>query len=135
MGNITGLDVVAVRQLGSSLKAQAQALQNGIATINNLVDDLPDKWVGPDAVAFVAWWSDQLRPALVAAVQAIDGLSQSALNNADDQERASAGGAAAAVGAAGAAAAIGGYATSPESQWPNPWPECHIARRVRGGRG
>ena len=46
-------------------------------------------WQGNDATQFQDWWNSQHKPALMNASEAIAGLGQSALNNAQAQESAS----------------------------------------------
>lgn len=86
---IEGLDVEAVTQLSQQLKSQADGVQNVVNAINSLVSNIPSIWQGQDAKDFEHWWASQHRPALENARQAIEGLSQSAMNNANAQRDAS----------------------------------------------
>ncbi|MDX6245911.1 MAG: hypothetical protein QOE76_3634 [Frankiales bacterium] len=80
-----GMDVDQVSNAGQQLKHQAEQINTVINTINGLVSHLGQVWHGKDATDFEGWWNSQHRPALVAAAQAIEGLGQSALNNAEAQ--------------------------------------------------
>lgn len=80
-----GMDVDQVTTIGNQLKAQGDAIDHTINTINGLVSQLPSIWHGKDASEFESWWTTQHRPALTQASQAVHGLGQSALNNASAQ--------------------------------------------------
>lgn len=86
---IVGLDVEQIRSVGGQLKGQAAAIDGVIASIEGLISQAIANWTGPDATQFQDWWNTQHRPALQTAREAIDGLGQSALNNADAQEQVS----------------------------------------------
>lgn len=82
---LVGMDVEQVQQLGNNLKNQAEAIQGVINAVNGLVDNSQAIWKGKDAGDFLGWWNNEHRPALERVRQAVDGLGQSALNNAEDQ--------------------------------------------------
>lgn len=84
-----GMDVPQVQSIGNQLKHQADQINSVISAINGLVSQLPGVWHGKDATEFESWWNTQHRPALQNAAQAVAGLGQSALNNAQDQINAS----------------------------------------------
>ena len=84
-----GMDVEAVRSLAGQLHNQAGQIQSVVNQINGLIGQLESAWQGPDATEFRGWWESQHRPHLMACHDAIDGLHQSALNNAMQQEQAS----------------------------------------------
>ena len=90
MANLThGMNVDQVENLARQLKGKASevdALANGI---NALIDQLQASWKGQDATEFKGWWDSQHRPALQHLRDAIDGLGQSALNNANEQRQVS----------------------------------------------
>lgn len=86
---MVGMDVEQVRGLGSQLNSQADQIGSVISAIEGIVSSLSGAWTGTDATQFADWWSSQHRPALQAAQDAIAGLGQSALNNADAQEQVS----------------------------------------------
>ena len=110
MTGLVGMDVAAVQQVGKGLQAQATAITQLTAAVQGIVDQLSASWRGQDAQQFAAWWQQQHRPALQRAAQVIDGLGQSALNNAAEQEGASSGGSSSAT--AGPAV---GVAPAPEA--------------------
>lgn len=85
----SGMDIEAVEQVGQQLKARAGELQNLIAGIESLVQQLPGIWEGQDSQQFVNEWWPQHKTQLVQAQQQIDGLGTSAINNATDQRAAS----------------------------------------------
>lgn len=80
-----GMDDVQVDKAGRDLKARATDITNLMNQINGIVTHLPSIWEGPDARKFVNDWWPQHKHNLIALSTAIDGLGQSALNNAQDQ--------------------------------------------------
>jgi uncharacterized protein YukE len=84
-----GMDAIQVRDFAGKLEGQAAAIAGIIANVNRIVDGLAPIWVGKDAHDFAGWWASQHRPALQKVQDSIHGLSVSARNNADDQDRAS----------------------------------------------
>jgi WXG100 family type VII secretion target len=84
-----GMDVAQVQGLGRQLQGQADQINSTINTINSLVSQLQASWQGKDAKEFEGWWQQQHRPHLQQASEAIRGLGQSALNNAQEQINAS----------------------------------------------
>ena len=80
-----GMDPDVVERIGTQLKSQAQQIESVIHAIEGLIGEARAAWEGPDAQQFNDWWNSQHRPALTNAQQAIDGLGQSAMNNAADQ--------------------------------------------------
>lgn len=86
MANFSGMDIGAVETLSKDLRHQADQINSVIAAIDGLVGKMPDIWKGHDADQFAGWWRDQHRKALHAAEEAIGGLSQSAHNNAREQD-------------------------------------------------
>jgi WXG100 family type VII secretion target len=86
---LIGMDVDAVNQLASDLHGQAGAIDQVIATVNNLLSHSQDIWKGTDATNFLGWWEQQHRPALMHVRDAISGLGQSASNNASEQSNVS----------------------------------------------
>jgi uncharacterized protein YukE len=108
-----GMDVEAVENSGRQLKSQAANIASLIAQLDRVVSSLPSVWDGADAQRFVHDWWPQHKQALAAAQQQVDGLGQSALNNASEQRQASAtggpvGGSAAATAGPGGSAGAGG---------------------------
>lgn len=82
-----GMDVPAVRTVGNQLKGQAHEISRLISTIDGQVAHALQMWKGEDADRFREWWSTNERPALARMQHAIEGLGQSALNSARNQER------------------------------------------------
>jgi len=88
---MTGMNVDAVRNLARSLKAQAGSLRAVSNRVDSVVNSIQSDWKGPDAQAFCSWWRNEHRPKLADLINRLEGLSQSAANNADEQEQASSG--------------------------------------------
>jgi uncharacterized protein YukE len=84
-----GMDVNEVRNIGNQLKHQANEIHNVIGQVDHYINTALSVWHGKDANDFHHWWVSQHKPALTHAQQAIDGLGQSALNNASEQENVS----------------------------------------------
>ena len=80
-----GMDVDAVEGVSKQLKAQAVQIGSLIASIDKIVNGLPGVWEGPDSQAFVTQWWPEHKKQLLAAQTQIDGLGQSAFNNAREQ--------------------------------------------------
>lgn len=87
-----GMNIEAVRHLGGGLKAQAASLRSVQGRVDSVVNSIQNEWKGIDAQAFCSWWRNEHRPTLIDLVSKLEGLGQSASNNADEQERASGGG-------------------------------------------
>ena len=90
MGQRMGMDVEAVENSGRQLKTQANEIGNLVSQIDRLVNSLTSVWDGADAKQFVSEWWPQHKKSLLNAQQQIDGLGQSALNNASEQRQVSA---------------------------------------------
>jgi WXG100 family type VII secretion target len=82
---MVGMDVEHVQNLAGQLHQQAEAIQSVIGNIDRIVTQLESAWQGQDARQFADWWNQQHKPALHNAQQAIEGLHQSAMNNATEQ--------------------------------------------------
>jgi uncharacterized protein YukE len=102
-----GMDVDAVESAGKQLKAQANSITNLVSQLDRTVNALPSSWDGQDARQFVTDWWPQHKQALLAAQKQLDGLGQSALNNASEQRNASGSG-----GKSGSTAANTGATTA-----------------------
>jgi surface antigen/uncharacterized protein YukE len=122
-----GMDVDAVESAGRALKERASQLDTIVAALDRTVKSLNHVWEGKDAQTFVETWWPEHRTALVAMRSHVDGLGQSALNNASEQRGVSdehggggGGGTAPHVGASAAAPADSatGSTTSPISSVP-----------------
>ncbi len=84
-----GMDVEAVEGVSKQLKAQAQQIGTLVAGIDKIVTGLTGVWDGPDAHTFVTNWWPQHKKELLSAQTQIDGLGQSAWNNAQEQRNVS----------------------------------------------
>ncbi|GAA2405815.1 CHAP domain-containing protein [Mycolicibacterium llatzerense] len=102
-----GMDADLVEQAGRQLKSQAASIQSLVAQLDRTVNGLTSIWQGQDATQFVTQWWPQHKKSLQAAQQHVDGLGQSALNNASEQRQASGGGSGGAVTSAAPAHAAG----------------------------
>lgn len=80
-----GMDVAEVQSLAGQLHNQAESIGQVVAAIDSLIGQLEGVWRGADATEFAGWWQQQHKPHLLNAQAAIDGLHQSALNNAQAQ--------------------------------------------------
>lgn len=85
-----GMDVEAVEKTGRDLKTKATNIQTLIGEIEGLVTGLSSVWDGKDAQQFVNEWWPQHKKNLSAVKESIEGLGQSALNNASEQREVSA---------------------------------------------
>ena len=84
-----GMDVDAVESVGRQLKQSADAVNGIVSGIDKTVNGLLQVWDGPDAQRFVQQSWPTFRKSLVAAQTTVEGLGQSALNNASEQREAS----------------------------------------------
>ena len=84
-----GMNADVVEQLGRQLKQQAADIAGIINQINSLVGNMEQNWWGPDAQTFCNTWWPQHRTELTNVQNSVDGLGQSALNNATEQRNVS----------------------------------------------
>lgn len=82
-----GMNVEQVEELGRFLQQKGLALQQMATAIDSKVRS--SSWTGPDADRFRGDWWPRHRAEIAATAREIDGLGQSALNNAAEQRRAS----------------------------------------------
>lgn len=80
-----GMDVEAVESAGRALKERAGQIDAIVSNLDRSVKGLLNIWDGPDAQTFVHNWWPEHRALLVSARGHVDGLGQSALNNASEQ--------------------------------------------------
>lgn len=80
-----GMDVDAVEAAGNNLRNKAHQIETLTADIDRIVQGLTNIWDGQDARQFVQEWWPGHKKNLRAIQEAINGLGQSALNNATDQ--------------------------------------------------
>lgn len=95
----TGMNLAEVRQLAEQLRAGAETLRAIVSTVDGRVSHT--SWVGPDADRFKYEWWPGHRQLMLQAADHIQGLGQSARNNAEEQERTS--------GTGGAGGTAGGW--------------------------
>ena len=104
MTNMEGMNIGEVLHLANQFIGRGSELETAVSAIDGIVNQISMNWTGPDATAFVGWWHSQHRPNLVNAASAVQGLGQSAINNARQQELASSvQGSSSALGLVGAA--------------------------------
>ena len=84
-----GMDVDLVESASRDLKARASDITTVIGEIDRIVNNLLTIWDGPDAKTFVDTWWPQHKTQLTNAASTIDGLGQSAWNNAQEQRQVS----------------------------------------------
>jgi uncharacterized protein YukE len=102
-----GMDVDAVESVGRQLKQSAASIETIVGGIDKTVNGLLSTWDGPDAQRFVQQTWPTFRKSFAAAQTSVDGLGQSALNNAAEQRQASG------VNGSGAGGGVGGGSTNP----------------------
>jgi len=93
MSEMIGMDVDAVRRTASELRRKAGEIRAVEARVDAIVGQINGSWQGNRARQFVGDWHSHHRAALLLLADRVDGLGQSALNNAGEQEAASGGGA------------------------------------------
>jgi uncharacterized protein YukE len=84
-----GMDVEAVEGVSKQLKSQASQIGALVGSIDKMVSGLTGVWDGPDAHTFVSQWWPEHKKQLLNAQSQIDGLGQSAWNNAQEQRNVS----------------------------------------------
>jgi uncharacterized protein YukE len=84
-----GMDVDAVESASKDLKRRAQDINALVGDLDRVVKGLLGVWDGPDSKTFVNTWWPEHRKQLVAASSHIEGLGQSAWNNAQEQRNVS----------------------------------------------
>lgn len=82
-----GMNVDAVKRIGKDLRGQANEIEKVIAQVDRLVRESETNWSGKDARDFAGWWRDQHRRGLMDLKAKLEGLGQSADNNAEEQRR------------------------------------------------
>ncbi len=84
---MTGMVIEEVRQTAGELKQISGEIQGLMQRLDGKVSSTT--WEGPDAQRFKNDWWPQHRATLQKIVTDLEGLGQSALNNASEQESAS----------------------------------------------
>lgn len=93
MSDMIGMDVEAVRRTASELRRKANEIRAVEARVDAIVGQISAGWQGIRARQFVGDWHGHHRAALLLLADRVDGLGQSALNNANEQVSASSAGA------------------------------------------
>lgn len=84
-----GMDADLVESASRELKARAGDINTIVSELDRLVNGLLSIWDGPDAKTFVQQWWPEHKKQLVSASTTIEGLGQSAWNNAQEQRNVS----------------------------------------------
>lgn len=90
---LNGADLEGMDRLAALLSRQAQGLTATMAAASADVAAIDRLWAGPDSAAFHHRWIQHHRPALVGAVQAIEGAAGTVTRNRELQDWTSATGA------------------------------------------
>jgi len=83
------MDADVVEALGKQLRTQGQSIRMTVSKVDALVNQAGRQWDGGRSRAFVIRWQLTHRRALLQLAESIEGLGQSALNNAAEQRHAS----------------------------------------------
>ncbi len=89
MSQFLGMNPDVVEQIGRDLKGQASQIAGVISKVNSLVAQAQNEWKGKDATDFAGWWNNEHRPRLTELQRKLEGLGQSAQNNATEQRNVS----------------------------------------------
>ncbi|RJS45369.1 WXG100 family type VII secretion target [Nocardioides cavernaquae] len=81
-----GMSPEAIRQVATGLSNNAESLNSVITTVESAIQEAEANWKGLDSTNFVNDWSGQHKVTLQTATDAISQLSQSANQQADQQE-------------------------------------------------
>lgn len=87
MAQFTGMDIGEVRALAAQLTRASDEINQLATTLTSRLEGTP--WVGPDRERFVSEWHGQYKSSLLQISQALQGASQAATQNAQQQESAS----------------------------------------------
>jgi len=109
MSEMIGMDVDAVRRTASELRRKAGEIRAVEARVDAIVGQINGSWQGNTARRFVSDWHGHHRAALLLLADRVDGLGQSALNHAGEQESASGAGAGVSSGSAGIPGGASGW--------------------------
>lgn len=89
--SVEGADVAQLRSAAAQFNKGASALESSSKALHSLIGS-GTQWRGPDADRFRSQWSGQSTRTITAAVDALRQAAKTLQRNADEQERASAGG-------------------------------------------
>lgn len=91
-GGVYGADVEQLRLLGKKFEESGSGLLDAAAILDGLINT-PEMWSGADAERFRDEWNDRGRATLARSAAALSEGAATLARNAEEQERASAGGA------------------------------------------
>lgn len=80
-----GMDVDVVESLGKQLRTQGQSIRMTVGKVDALINQAGQHWYGGRGRSFVNQWQTIHRQHLLTVAESIEGLGQSALNNAAEQ--------------------------------------------------
>lgn len=83
----SGMTVADVERLGRELQEFARMIEEQVRKLDARVNGVD--WTGDDARVYKTEWWPQHKKSVLAAKESINGLGQSALNNANEQRQAS----------------------------------------------
>lgn len=90
MAQFTGMDIEQVEALSKALQGAAETIKNQVvAPLNGKIGTSESIWKGKDANDFRSNWESQHKKALLNVIQALEGASRSAHNNAVEQAQVS----------------------------------------------
>lgn len=113
-----GMDPDVIESVGARLRRQSEALQEVMGNVDRLAGRAQDNWGGHDAQQFVSTWRGRHRSALSAAQQAVAGMAQVTVRQAQEQRAASG---SVTSGYGGVARSRGGWETDRPVQPYDPW--------------
>lgn len=90
---LLGMDADVVESVGKQLKHEGESVTSVIRTVDGLIERAGANWWGAHGRDLAQQWRTVHRPALLKVAGAVDGLGQSAVNNAREQRGVSAAGA------------------------------------------
>ena len=82
------MNIDAVRQLAGQMDANAGQIDQLMATLTSALEST--EWIGPDRERFLADWQNTHVAQLTAVANSLRDAAKAAMQNADDQEQASA---------------------------------------------
>lgn len=112
-----GMDPDVIESVGARLRRQSESLHEVLGNVDRLASRAQDNWGGHDAQQFVSTWRGRHRSALSAAQQAVAGMAQVTVRQAQEQRSASGGG----LGGGGGGRTVGGWRTDEPIRPHEPW--------------
>lgn len=80
-----GMDPDEVERIGRELQNQANTLQNVVTAVDRAISQAQSAWEGSDSDKFRDVWVSQYKNTINNAVQSINDLGTTAIQNAADQ--------------------------------------------------